>query len=74
MDMGCGKKGVGIAGLAGWWVCGEAGGTHKDVKRTNTIQSANQQTDNRDTILIYFFFPRDFRGMKWNERKEEEGH
>lgn len=31
--MGCGKKGVGIAGLAGWWVCGEAGGTHKDVKR-----------------------------------------
>ena len=33
-------------GLAGWWVCGEEGWEHKDVKEENIILCANQQTDN----------------------------
>ena len=33
-------------GLAGWWVCGEAGGNTKDVNNENTTLCANQQTGN----------------------------
>ena len=74
------EKKRGYCGVS--WMVGLRGGGRdtkgREEKRT-PYRAQNDHAAKGYTILIYFFFPRSFRGMKWNERKEkerseEEGH